>query len=180
MFITGGARSGKSTYGEERAKAAGGKVTYIATAVPFDDGMKDRIRRHQSQRPAEWATIEQYRNFESLGENPDFVAAEVILLDCLTVLITNNMMDFKVDYDEISMETFAKIEAAIQAQVTEALNQCAHKYTIVVANEVGLGLVPPYRMGNFFRDIAGRVNQMVAARADEVYFTVSGIPMQIK
>ncbi len=72
--------------------------------------MKDRIRRHQSQRPAEWATIEQYRNFESLGETPDFVAAEVILLDCLTVLITNNMMDFKVDYDEISMETFAKIE----------------------------------------------------------------------
>lgn len=181
-FITGGARSGKSTFGEKLAADAGGKVTYIATAIPFDDGMKDRIAHHQERRPAEWATIERYRDFEVLADDPDFAAADVILLDCLTVLITNNMMDFDVDYDTVSMDEVAGIEAAVQKQVATALDICrdAGKETIVVANEVGLGLVPAYRMGNLFRDIAGRVNQMVAARADAVYFTVSGIPMKIK
>lgn len=181
-FITGGARSGKSTFGEKLAKEHGGAVTYIATAVPFDDGMKDRIAHHRQQRPAEWPTIEQYRDFENLGDMEAFQSAEVILLDCLTVLITNNMMDFNVDYDTISMDEFSAIEKAIQEQVMTVVDICvaSDKETIIVANEVGLGLVPAYRMGNFFRDIAGRVNQMVAAKADAVYFTVSGIPMKIK
>lgn len=181
-FITGGARSGKSRYGEELAKAAGGKVTYIATAIPFDEGMRDRIKHHQESRPAEWTTIEQYRDFENLTENPAFIGADVILLDCLTVLTTNLMMDAAEDYDSIPIEQVWKIEKMILAQITTVLDICrdAGKTLIVVANEVGLGLVPAYKMGSYFRDIAGRVNQMVAARADQVYFTVSGIPMQLK
>ena len=80
------------------------------------------------------------------------------------------------------MDEFSAIEKAIQEQVMTVVDICvaSDKETIIVANEVGLGLVPAYRMGNFFRDIAGRVNQMVAAKADAVYFTVSGIPMKIK
>ena len=181
-FITGGARSGKSRYGEDRAKAAGGQVTYIATAIPFDEGMRDRIKHHRESRPAEWPTIEQYRDFENLSENPDFISADVILLDCLTVLTTNLMMDYDVDYDTVPIEKVWEIEKEILRQITVVLDVCKayDKETIIVANEVGLGLVPAYKMGSYFRDIAGRVNQMVAARADEVYFTVSGIPMKIK
>ena len=181
-FITGGARSGKSRYGEDRAKADGGQVTYIATAIPFDEGMKDRIAHHRASRPAEWPTIEQYRDFENLPDNPDFISADVILLDCLTVLTTNLMMDYDVDYDTVPIEKVWEIEKEILRQITVVIDVCmaADKETIIVANEVGLGLVPAYKMGSYFRDIAGRVNQMVAARADEVYFTVSGIPMRVK
>jgi adenosylcobinamide kinase/adenosylcobinamide-phosphate guanylyltransferase len=87
-----------------------------------------------------------------------------------------------VDYDAISMEEFAEIEDSIHAQIDVLLNTLENsgKNIIIVANELGLGLVPAYRMGRFFRDIAGRVNQRVAARANHVYFTVSGIPMKIK
>ena len=181
-FITGGARSGKSTYAEQLAKTSSGKVTYIATAIPFDDGMKDRIKKHRQQRPSEWATIECYRDFESLTEHPDFLSADTILLDCLTILITNQMMDFNVDYEQISMDEFNRIESEIQKQIDTLLKilEDSDKEIIIVANELGLGLVPPYRMGRMYRDIAGRVNQKVAAWADHVYFTVSGIPMKIK
>ncbi|MDD2415034.1 MAG: bifunctional adenosylcobinamide kinase/adenosylcobinamide-phosphate guanylyltransferase [Eubacteriaceae bacterium] len=179
-FITGGARSGKSTFGEELAADSRGPVAYIATAVPFDDGMKDRIRHHQARRPEDWTTIERYRDFEKLPEDPGFEAASTILLDCLTVLITNEMMDYDLDFDTIPAEKVWDIEKEIAAQVHTALDACVDKNTIVVANEVGLGLVPAYRMGSFFRDIAGRINQKVAARADAVYFCVSGIPMKIK
>lgn len=179
-FITGGARSGKSTFGESLAMKAEGPVVYIATAVAFDEGMKDRIKHHRERRPAEWKTIERYNNFEALPGDPGFAEAETVLLDCLTVLITNEMMDFDVDYDTVPMEKVWEIEEQIETQVMTALDACRDKNTIVVANEVGLGLVPAYRMGNLFRDIAGRINQHVAARADEVYFCVSGIPMKIK
>lgn len=181
-FITGGARSGKSQYGENLAKENGGKVTYIATAIPFDEGMRDRIKHHQQSRPAEWATIEQYRDFENLRENPAFIEADVILLDCLTVLTTNLMLDADMDFDMVPIEDVWVVEKEILRQITTVLDICkeSDKEMIVVANEVGLGLVPAYKMGSYFRDIAGRVNQMVAARADAVYFTVSGIPMKIK
>lgn len=181
-FITGGARSGKSTFAEQLAKETKGIVTYIATAIPFDDGMKDRIKKHRQQRPAEWATIEKYRDFQDLKDHPDFIQADTILLDCLTVLITNQMMDFDADYDTISMAEFDDIENAIHDQIGVLLDvlEASDKEIIIVANELGLGLTPPYRLGSLFRDVAGRVNQRVAARADHVYFTVSGIPMKIK
>lgn len=179
-FITGGARSGKSTYGEKLAAESAGPVVYIATAVPFDDGMKDRIAHHRMRRPSDWATIERYRDFDAMAGDPAFTGARTVLLDCLTVLITNQMMDTGLDFDTVPASSVWNLEEAIAAQITTCLDLCADKETIVVANELGLGLVPAYRMGSFFRDIAGRINQMVAARADDVYFCVSGIPMKIK
>lgn len=180
IFISGGARSGKSTYAEKLAIRSTKSVAYIATAIAFDDGMKDRIAKHQSQRPSTWGTIEQYRDFETLKDNPDFQKAEVILFDCLTVMVTNNMLDFNVDYDTCSMEIINEIEEKIKNQVEALLKACENKVIILVSNEVGLGLVPPYKLGNYFRDIAGRMNQLVASQADEFYFTVSGVPMKLK
>lgn len=180
IFISGGARSGKSTYAEKLAIRSTKSVVYIATAIAFDDGMKDRIAKHQSQRPDAWGTIEQYKDFKTIKDNPEFQKAELVLFDCLTVMVTNNMLDFEVDYDACSMEKINEIEEMIKEQVEGLLEACQDKVIILVTNEVGLGLVPPYKLGNYFRDIAGRMNQLVASRADEFYFTVSGVPMKLK
>ncbi|MBC3795938.1 bifunctional adenosylcobinamide kinase/adenosylcobinamide-phosphate guanylyltransferase [Acetobacterium tundrae] len=180
IFITGGARSGKSSYAEHLAKELSKPVVYIATAIAFDDGMKDRIAKHQAQRSENWGTIEQYNNFETLKDNPTFQKTDVVLFDCLTVMTTNNMLDFQVDYDTCTMDTVSEVEASIKCEVERLLDVCKDKTLIMVSNEVGLGLVPSYKLGSYFRDIAGRMNQLVASRADEVYFTVSGIPMKLK
>ncbi|MBK5243451.1 MAG: bifunctional adenosylcobinamide kinase/adenosylcobinamide-phosphate guanylyltransferase [Eubacteriaceae bacterium] len=180
VFVTGGARSGKSTYAENLAKQSSKPVVYIATAIAFDDGMKDRIAKHQEQRPALWETIEQYKNFETMKEDPGFKKAEIVLFDCLTVMATNNMLDFPVDYDTCFMEQVSEVEEAIKIEVETLLDVCKDKMLILVSNEVGMGLVPAYKLGSYFRDIAGRMNQLVASRADEAYFMVSGIPMKLK
>ncbi|HEY5537191.1 MAG TPA: bifunctional adenosylcobinamide kinase/adenosylcobinamide-phosphate guanylyltransferase [Acetobacterium sp.] len=180
IFVTGGARSGKSTFAEKLAKEELTSVVYIATAIPFDDGMKDRIARHQEQRSDLWETIEKYKNFETMKEDPAFKKAEIVLFDCLTVMATNNMLDFPIDYDTCSMEKVAEVEEAIKKEVETLLGVCKDKMLILVSNEVGMGLVPAYKLGSYFRDIAGRMNQLVASRADEAYFTVSGIPMKLK
>lgn len=180
IFITGGARSGKSTYAEERAKELGRETVYIATGIAFDEGMKARIAHHRAQRPDEWQTIERYREFEKLADEPAFQTAEVVLLDCMTVLITNLMLDEDLDYDNCTMDEVEAVEKHIHEQLQTMLRMMTGKTLILVANEVGLGLVPSYKLGSYFRDIAGRMNQYMAREADEVYFTVSGIPMHIK
>jgi len=180
IFITGGARSGKSSYAEHLAKQLSKPVVYIATAIAFDDGMKDRIAKHQAQRPENWGTIEQYKDFQTLKDNPEFQKTDVVLFDCLTVMTTNNMLDFQVDYDTCTMDTVSEVEESIKCEVERLLDVCKDKTLILVSNEVGLGLVPSFKLGSYFRDIAGRMNQLVASRADKVYFTVSGIPMKLK
>lgn len=182
IMILGGARSGKSTYAESLAKTLSDQILYIATAIPFDDGMRDRIKKHQENRPHHWKTIERYRGFEGISEIEEFIGADVILLDCITVMITNLMLDEGCDYDQVTHEELDWIEARIMRQVDvllEELELSGKKY-ILVSNEVGLGLVPPYKLGNYFRDIAGRINQRIADFVGEVYFVVSGIPMKIK
>ena len=180
IFITGGARSGKSSFAEKIAEEFKKPVVYLATAIAFDEGMKDRIKRHQAQRPKEWKTIEAYHDFELMVKNKDFKEAEIVLFDCLTVMVTNNMLDEKIDYDTCSMEVFSKIEEKIHLEVEKLLEITQDKTMIMVSNEVGLGIVPSYKLGSYFRDIAGRMNQLVARSADEVYLTVSGIPIKIK
>lgn len=182
IFVTGGARSGKSTFAEQTVKSFGQRIVYVATAIPFDDGMKDRIIKHKLSRPGEWLTIEDYKNFDKHLSTPEVIAADGIIFDCITVMITNLMMEPKVDFEMVDMTFVNNLEATIQKQI-ETLIETVKKHNfniVIVSNEVGLGLVPFYKMGNFFRDIAGRVNQKIAAEADEVYFTVSGIPMKIK
>jgi len=182
ILITGGARSGKSTLGEKKASELGNKVVYIATAIAFDEGMKNRIKKHRLGRPKDWATIEKYKNFTDIIEDNNFKVSDLILLDCMTLMVSNLMLESNLDFDNCSMEEIDKLEKQIFNEIDELLNIISNtnKTAIIVTNEVGMGLVPSYRMGSIFRDIAGRVNQYIASISNEVYFTVSGIEIKIK
>lgn len=186
ILILGGARSGKSSFAEQKAKVLqeqlSTEVLYIATAIAFDKDMKNRIKKHQDARPNSWHTLEQYKAFEELAELQDFKKSQVILLDCMTLMVSNLLLDEPVDFDKISWEEIDCIEERITTQVKTLLKICkkCDKQLIIVANEVGLGIVPAYRLGSIFRDIAGRMNQFIAREADEVYLLTAGIPIALK
>ena len=180
VLVTGGARSGKSGYAEQRASETGGRVGYIATAAVTDADMADRIARHKASRPAEWDTFETYCGFAELTHSERFAQCDTLLLDCLTTLTTNHMMDSGLDFDTCDMEAVQLLEEKITADVDDLLAAAAGKRLIVVTNEVGQGIVPAYRMGSLFRDMAGRLNMHVAARADEVICMISGLPLRLK
>ena len=182
-LVVGGARSGKSTYAEKYVKGLSDNVLYIATAIVTDADMQARIDKHIAQRPSSWPTLEKYKGFHALDSVSDFQESEVILLDCLTIMMTNLMFDVAdVDYDNISQERLVAIEQTILDEV-HALIQKVRLYDktlVMVSNEVGLGLVPPYKLGNYFRDISGRINQLVAQLSDEVTFIAVGLPLKLK
>ena len=175
-LILGGARSGKSAYAQELARQNGGSVLYVATATASDDEMKLRIEAHRAERPIEWRTLEAPLHVgeaiqESLAEQP----ADVVLLDCMTLLANNVILQLP------ETATEREASAALLAEV-DALLACCKKsnvHLIVVSNEVGLGLVPPYPLGRIYRDVLGRANQKMAASADTTIFMVAGIPMKI-
>jgi len=182
IFIVGGARSGKSTFAETKAKEYSEKVLYIATAVITDEAMADRVKRHTAQRPGTWDTLEMYRNFETLVDKAEFTKAEVVLLDCITTLIGNFMVDSKLNFDTCSLEEVDKLENMITEEVFSLIRVCKanNKKLIIVSNETGMGLVPPYFMGNYFRDISGRLNNKIGTAADHMYLIFSGIPIKLK
>jgi len=179
VMVTGGARSGKSSFAENYCKDTGDKVTYIACAIITDDEMAKRIEKHKEQRPTEWATIEQYKG---LGNVINEVDNRVFMLDCITTMITNLMFDYDLDYDTCSEDEIQLLEDNIKSEIVDLLSSFkqSEKLLVLVANEVGLGLVPEYRLGRIFRDIAGRMNQCIAQAADEVFFIASGLPIRLK
>lgn len=182
VVVTGGARSGKSGYSESLAKNLGEKILYIATAIPFDGEMQNRIAKHQQTRPRKWETYEGYEDLHkkvfSDGEKYDG-----ILIDCITVMITNIMFGHG-DFDEnsISLAVMDDIEIHIKKQLSTLIEVAkdVNVPLIMVTNEVGSGIVPETKMGRVFRDLAGRVNQFIAQQADSVYLLVSGIPVKVK
>jgi adenosylcobinamide kinase/adenosylcobinamide-phosphate guanylyltransferase len=180
VLVTGGARSGKSAFAEQRAKDAGGKVGYIATAVVTDADMENRIARHRASRPAEWETFEKPFGLAQLTRDERFSHCDTLLLDCLTTLTTNHMMDSGLDFDTCALDAVQMLEEKITADVDHLLDAAQGKLLIMVTNEVGQGVVPAYRMGSLFRDMAGRLNMHVAARANEVYCMISGLPLRLK
>ena len=163
IFITGGARSGKSQYAVKIAKETGEEVTFVATCIPADNEMRQRIEEHKKARPSGWHTVEEGLN---LPEAIAKIATPVIILDCLTLWVSN-LMGAKRDVEEASKELF------------DALKKVKGT-AIIVSNEVGDGIVPNNRLARKFRDIAGVVNQWMAQVADEVYLMVVGIPVKIK
>ncbi|PYG85806.1 adenosylcobinamide kinase /adenosylcobinamide-phosphate guanylyltransferase [Ruminiclostridium sufflavum DSM 19573] len=181
ILITGGARSGKSTFAEEKAKEWGRKVLYVATSKPIDEEMKQRIAKHKARRPSEWDTLEEYKNLDTAILNV-LQDKDTVLLDCITIMITNLMLEEACDWDSLTRDKVEEIEDLIQHQIERiiSLSKMTEALFILVTNETGLGVVPAAVMGRDFRDISGRVNQMLARAADEVYFCVSGIPMKIK
>ena len=181
IFITGGARSGKSRFAEKLCSGTS-DVLYIATAIGFDDEMRERITRHRAQRNPAWETVECYRNFpEVLGGR--LPGHGTVILDCVTLMINNIMVvDSGVDWDCADVDVLNKIEREIVDEITGFISM-ANDFdgrTIIVSNELGLGLVPPTPLGRHYRDIAGKVNQMLASEAEEVFFMVSGLPVKIK
>jgi adenosylcobinamide kinase/adenosylcobinamide-phosphate guanylyltransferase len=181
VYVTGGARSGKSTFAEGLIMEQGHRILYIATAVPFDNEMRDRIKKHRQQRPSFWRTLEAYRGIgESLENRGERFHG--ILLDCVTVMITNLMMDLGCDGEGFSPERTGRMEAQVMAEVDSAIAGIRKwgELGVIVTNEVGMGLVPDNPLGRVFRDIAGRVNQHIAAEADSGYMMVSGIPLRLK
>ncbi|MFH0771677.1 MAG: bifunctional adenosylcobinamide kinase/adenosylcobinamide-phosphate guanylyltransferase [Candidatus Omnitrophota bacterium] len=168
ILITGGARSGKSTYAQNLAKPLKGKIIYIATAEALDEEMKKRVSLHKKSRPKDWLVIEE--PLEVLSAVKKLPKERiVIILDCLTLLISN--LIFKGLSDN-------KICANIKA-IAEALKRKA-EFSIVVTNEVGSGIVPGSALARRFRDIQGTANQIMGKCADEVYLLVSSIPVKIK
>ncbi|SJZ37225.1 bifunctional adenosylcobinamide kinase/adenosylcobinamide-phosphate guanylyltransferase [Selenihalanaerobacter shriftii] len=183
VLILGGARSGKSSFAEKVAGTLGGKdVTYIATAEANDKEMEERIKKHQEDRPSEWRTVEEPKDVaERIAELSQ--EAEVILLDCLTVLVSNILLqgeefgteDYQfTDGEKKSRKTLAKIEK-IASKLQEA-----EVNIIIVSNELGQGVVPAYPLSRVYRDTVGRANQIIAEVADEVYITYAGLPVEIK
>jgi adenosylcobinamide kinase / adenosylcobinamide-phosphate guanylyltransferase len=174
-FILGGARSGKSTHALKLAKAGGKRVAFIATATAGDEEMAQRIAVHQRERPAGWTTLEVPFGIAAAWKaHPP--AAEIVLLDCLTLLVTNLLMQAGEDPDE------AQLTSAVVAEIAGIL-ECARgggADWIIVSNEVGLGLVPPYPLGRLYRDLLGRANQQLAAQADVVIWMVAGIAVPIQ
>ncbi len=163
-FVLGGARSGKSAHAEMLAKANPAPWTYIATAQIFDDEMAERIALHQARRESNWNTLD--APLDLAGALAGVADGRPVVVDCLTLWLTNQML---ADHD-VGTES---------RRLAEVLSRPRGPW-FVVANEVGLGIVPDNALARRFRDAAGRLNQSVAAVADGVIFMVAGLPMQVK
>jgi adenosylcobinamide kinase/adenosylcobinamide-phosphate guanylyltransferase len=179
IFVTGGARSGKSAFAQEMA----GKykeVAYIATAPITDTEMEGRVRLHQQSRPQNWKTVEAQKDLPAVFKNSGHT---VFLVDCLTVYIANAVVGV-VDEDDELIETAVQdeVEERIMREIGRVIEIVRERNltAIIVSNEVGMGVVPAYPMGRMFRDVVGRANKRIAAAADEAYLIVSGIPLKLK
>ncbi len=179
-LILGGARSGKSSYAENLAKKTGGdSVLYVATAEPKDAEMRERIAKHRAARSSAWNTVEAPRQI-ARAMRREYHGESVILADCVTVLVANILL---AESGGAEGNPFRKnVEDAVDAEFDELLEFIRQRQAVflLVSNEVGMGLVPAYALGRAYRDLLGRVNRRLADAADEVFFLVAGIPMQIK
>jgi adenosylcobinamide kinase / adenosylcobinamide-phosphate guanylyltransferase len=166
VFVLGGARSGKSAFAEHLAAEMGRRVVYVATATAGDEEMAERMARHKAQRDPTWRTVEAASGLAAavrsgLAEGP------TVLVEDLTLLLSNLIAD-----DEPGAEAAAINEIDDLVRLEANL--------ILVSNEVGMGVVPPYPLGRRFRDALGRLNQHGAAVCSEAYLLVAGIPLRLK
>lgn len=165
LLVLGGARSGKSRFAQARAENLSGDLVYVATAQPIDDEMTQRIARHQDDRGPRWRTVEAPLDLAA-AIRAECRADRVLLIDCLT-LWASNLLFAERDLDEAIQTLCAAI-----AQAPGPL--------IFVSNEVGLGIVPDNALARRFRDMAGDINQAVAATVDHVVFIAAGLPISLK
>ena len=172
-LVTGGARSGKSRYAQSLLEGCA-SVTFIATAEALDDDMRRRIARHRAERPASWTTVE--APCDLAGALRSVSPEQPILVDCLTLWVSNLLLGAGEHAAEAEAPWYpaAEVQAALEAL------QRRRGPTVVVTNEVGLGVVPPTPLGRAYRDALGRVNQRMGEVAERVVFLVAGIPWTIK
>ena len=168
IFISGGARSGKSRLAEELARKRGEPLLYVATAQPGDAEMAARIASHQQRRGPAWQTVEEpYELLPVIAGHDGWFQA--VLVDCITLWLTNLLL---------SCESSAIVLEKVRELATVA--KTLHSPLILVANEVGMGIVPDNALARQFRDLAGEANEILAAAADEVYVMFSGLPLKLK
>jgi len=164
-LVLGGARSGKSRHAQALAEASGGRPVFIATAQAFDDEMVARIVRHQADRDARWSTVEAPIDLAAAIDRLD-EPGTTILVDCLTLWASNLLLQRKAMEPELE---------ALLAAIASPRGKI-----ILVSNEVGLGIVPDNPLARAFRDMAGTINQRVAAAADHVHFVAAGLSLKLK
>ena len=169
IFIIGGCRSGKSKHALQTAeKMPGNRKIYIATCVPQDNEMKQRVARHQKERSQNWVTVEEPLHLpQAILENSP--KADVMLVDCLTLWVSNLLMETD---DEKQLEEMI-------SQLIDTLEKATGPI-VLVSNEVGTGIVPENKLARQYRDIMGLVNQAVAKTAGKVIWMVAGIPVTVK
>ncbi|MDF2430786.1 MAG: adenosylcobinamide kinase / adenosylcobinamide-phosphate guanylyltransferase [Mucilaginibacter sp.] len=164
-YITGGTRSGKSSYAQKLALSLSDQPVYLATARKWDDDFKQRIKRHQDDRDERWENIEEEK-YPSKIE----LKGRVVVLDCVTLWLTNFFSDGKYNVDETL--SFIKNDFDQLAGVDARW--------IIISNEIGMGMHADTEIGRKFADLQGWINQHIAERADKAIFMVSGIPLNLK
>lgn len=179
-LVSGGMRSGKSTYAENALKDEK-SILYIATSMITDEEMEERVRIHQSRRGDRYRTHEGHNNLNKVIQESKESAS---LLECMGTYITNRMFDILGNkaIESLSRDEIRDIENVIVEEVEQFLTEMSKSPSkhMIITNEVGLTLISEYKLSRVFTDILGRVNQLIASKADEVYFVVSGIPLKIK
>jgi len=168
IYVSGGARSGKSGYAQRLVEASPGELLYVATAAAGDDEMATRIALHQQQRGARWATLEE--PCEVLDKLPAAAQGKGgVLFDCVTLWLSNLML--RGDDDRKILEAVARLPGIVRDFSGSV---------VLVSNELGSGIVPENQLARRFRDLAGSANQQLAAAADQAWVVISGIPLQLK
>ena len=177
-LIFGGARSGKSAYAEQLAIASGKPVIYLATAQAGDAEMQTRIAHHQARRPAKWHTLECTTELGQTilqASTPD----NLILIDCLTLWLSNLLFSQNIDYPEVGKIIPPQIFSIQRNAFLLALENLPGD-VIMVSNEVGMGIIPNGAISRWFVDEAGRLNQAVAAQCEQVSWVAAGLPLHFK
>ena len=190
ILITGGVRSGKSAFGEARARqraaaagADGAGVVYVATSRVWDGEMADRVARHRATRPAGWQTVEAPLDLAGALAAPPAAAAPAVLVDSVDAWVANRLMDANpAAGEQIDRDALAELESSLLADAAAISHRDAAgaERLILVTLEAGWGVVPPSPLGRAFRDVLGRVNQALAREAAGVYLLVAGLPVDVK
>ena len=198
IYVTGGAKSGKSKFAEDlllNMNNGNQKNIYLATSLIYDEEMDIKVSLHKKRRQDRWITVEGYKNFyESLekkfveiySKKKEIYEKDIfinnMIVDCLTNMISNIIFEnIDIEWSNPAKDQIEKCDEVIEKEV-EKLIEISQKFenVIIVSNELGMGIVPSYPLGRYFREIAGKMNQKIAEIADEVFFVVSGIPIKIK
>jgi adenosylcobinamide kinase/adenosylcobinamide-phosphate guanylyltransferase len=179
----GGARSGKSAWAERAARESGRPVLYLATATAIDDEMTERIAAHRAARPVEWRTVEAPLDLAA-ALRAQARPGDLVLVDCLTVWTSNAILERLGGSaaDDLPAAAWRTIEAEVLAAARDLLRaaKSAEVALILISNEVGMGVVPPFPLGRRYRDVLGRVNQAVASEADKVILMIAGLPIDLR
>ncbi|WNG37163.1 bifunctional adenosylcobinamide kinase/adenosylcobinamide-phosphate guanylyltransferase [Archangium violaceum] len=166
ILVGGGVRCGKSRFALELAQAIGPRRTFVATSEPFDDEMRERARRHREERTGRFETVEEPRR---LCEVLEADTADVAVVDCVTLWLSNLLL--RGDEPDAILAEVDRLVGVLQRR---------RSATILVTNEVGMGLVPESPLGRTFRDVSGGAHQRLSAAADEVYFGALGLLLRLK